>query len=65
MPIEAPNSPTQVVKPVEAKIDQDVAMVTKRKMIVDRFIPSTQPSAQPQGGDCAPSPSIVSCPKKK
>ena len=40
-------------------------MVTRRKMIVDRFIPGTQPPAQPQGGDHAPPPLAASCPKKK
>ena len=40
-------------------------MVTRRKMTIDRFIPSTQPSAQPQVGDRASPPPTASHPKKK
>ena len=40
-------------------------MVTRRKMTIDRFIPSAQPSTQPQVGDRAPSPPAASHPKKK
>ena len=41
MPIEALDTPTQVAEPVEAETDQDTDMVTRRKMIVDRFIPDS------------------------
>ena len=51
VPIEAPNAPAQVAKPVEAKTDQDTEMVTRRKMIVDRFIPGN-----PKAGTMLPPP---------
>ena len=41
VPIEALDTPTQVAEPVEAETDQDTDMVTRRKMIVDRFIPDS------------------------
>ena len=52
MPIEVPDAPAQVAELVEAEADQDAAMVTRRKMTVDRFIRGIQP----QGGDRAPTP---------
>ena len=55
----------QAVELREAEVDQDKAMVTKRKMTVDWFIPSAQPSAQPQGRDRAPPSHAANCPKKK
>ena len=51
MPIEAPNAPAQVAELVEAKTDQDTEMVTRRKMIVDRFIPGN-----PKAGTMLPPP---------
>lgn len=65
VPIEAPDAPAQVAEPVKAETDQDIAMVTRRKMTIDQFIPSTQPLAQPQGRDHAPPPPVASHPKKK
>ena len=41
MPIEASNAPAQVVETVEAETDQNADMVTRRKMIVDCFIPGS------------------------
>ena len=65
VPIEAPDAPTYLAKPTEVEIDQDVAMVNRRKMTVDWFIPNAQALAQPQGGDHVPPPPTTSHPKKK
>ena len=62
----------KVHKPVEvldtlahiAEASQDAAMVNKQKMIVDRFLPGTQPTAQPQGGDHTPLPQASAVQKR-
>ena len=65
MPVKVQDAPGQVTKPAQVETDQDVAMVTRRKMTVARFIPNAQPLAQPQGEDWAPPFPATSCPKKK
>lgn len=37
VPIEEPEAPARIAEPKAAVADQDAEMVTKRKMIVDRF----------------------------
>ena len=56
---------TQAAKPREEEEDQDKAMVTRRKMTINRFLLGAQSFAQPQGGDCAPPPPTANRPKKK
>ena len=58
-------APAQAAKPREEEEDQDKAMVTRRKMTIDRFLLGAQSSAQPQGGDRAPPPPTANHTKKK
>jgi len=54
-----------LAQPETAKADQDTAMVTRQKITVDRFLPGTQPTTQPQAGDRTPLPPSASRLKKK
>jgi len=60
--------PVQPAEQEAAKVDPDAEMVTRRKMTVSRFLPSSQPSAepqQPQGKGQALPPSSSNRAKKK
>ena len=59
-------APAQAIGPrEEEEEDQDEAMVTRRKMTVNRFLLGAQSSTQPQGVDHAPSAPTANRPKKK
>lgn len=48
IPVGEPEAQGQAVKPEAAEANQEADMVTRRKMIADRFLPSTRPMTQPQ-----------------
>ena len=67
IPIERNEGQAQAAKQEVAEGEQEAEMVTRRKLITDRFLPGTQPSAQPQqtqAKDCTP-PSSTGRQKKK
>ena len=65
VPVEELDTPAHIAEPEVPEANQDAAMVTRRKMIVNRFLPDTHPMAQPQSGDRTPPPPSASRPKKK
>ena len=48
VPVKEQEDPARTNELEAAKADQGPAMVTRRTMIVDRFLTSTGPSAHPQ-----------------
>ena len=48
VPIEEPEVQARTAELEIAEADQDAKMVTRWKMTVDRFLPGTHPTAQPQ-----------------
>ena len=48
IPIERNEGQAQATKQEVAEGEQEAEMVTRRKLIADRFLSGTQPSAQPQ-----------------
>ena len=65
VPVEELDTLAHIAEPEVAEANQDVAMVTKRKMTINRFLRDTHPMAQPQSGDRTPPPPSTSWPKKK
>lgn len=48
VPVEELEAQAQTTELEAAEADQDTEMVTRRKMTVDRFLPGTRPTTQPQ-----------------
>ena len=65
MPVEELDTLAHIAEPEVAEANQNAAMVTKRKMTVNRFLPDTHPMAQPQSGDRTPPPPSASRSEKK
>ena len=57
-------APAQAAKPREEEEDQDKAMVTRRKMTIDRFLLSAQSFAQLKAGTVLPLPLLPTVPKR-
>ena len=65
VPVEELDTLAHIAELEVVEANQDVTMVTKRKMTVNWFLPDTHPMAQPQSGDRTPPPPSASRPKKK